>query len=107
MRRVTISVQTLYILLKDRAYRRALRRGEDHEWDPPHGKRSLPSRWRALASDILARLPLLEKLSVEVWGYQSFDWKREEGLEGQVGSVMEMMAEVDNVDSTGYEHPLC
>ena len=87
LRRVSVTVQTWYAVLKSRAYRRARRQGEMDDWRPAPRSRGLPARWHALANAIQGRLPALEELRVEVWEHQPFMWRRDKGQDEQVGEA--------------------
>lgn len=61
---------------KSPAYSRACRRG-DFELKRPPPTQHLDAKWRAFVDTVFDALPLLEELTLEVWGYQTLVCMRE------------------------------
>ena len=61
---------------KSPAYRRACRRGES-ELRPPPPTQRLDVKWRMFVDLLFTALPLLEELTLEVWGHPTLFCVRE------------------------------
>lgn len=70
LRRLTLVLRTLVDVFKSAAYRRACRRGDLDLKRPPPTQR-LNAKWRAFADGLFVTLPLLEELTLELWGHRT------------------------------------
>ena len=69
LRRLTIVVRTLKAERESHAYHRGFKHGKGGVLDRPPATQRLNGKWRAFVDDVFATSQVLERFTLEVWGY--------------------------------------